>query len=406
MIAARLKRRGSPALSRRIDTVLPQLFEFQVRPRILYGPRSVHEVGFEARKLRAAQAVLVTDQGLVRAGLTGRIEAGLAGSGVTLSGIYDAVPPNSEVRFVDEGAAYARAAGCDVLIALGGGSVLDTAKGMNLLLTEGGALLDYEGAGLLTRPLRPLIAIPTTAGTGSEVTIAAVIRDEAQGLKLEFNSPFLMPDVAILDPELTFSLPPGLTASTGMDALTHAIESYLSTGTQPLSDALAIGAIKLIAANLHRAVQHGSDLEARSSMLLASNMAGIAFSNALLGIVHAMAHPCGGRFGIPHGVANSILLPYGMEYNLPACSARLADLAVALGVDRHGMDDEAAARAGIAAVRRLARDCGLASRLSEVGVPHDGLAQLAADSQGDAMMFTNPLYAGEEDVLALYERAF
>jgi alcohol dehydrogenase class IV len=386
--------------------MLPTLFEFYVRPRILYGPRSVREVGFEAQKLHGTRAVLVTDEVLQRAGLAQRVLDGLAGSGVTLVGTFDAVPPNSEVRVVEEGAAYARAAGCDLLIALGGGSVLDTAKTMNLLLSEGGALLDYEGAGLLTRPLGPLIAIPTTAGTGSEATIAAVIRDEAQGLKLEFNSPYLMPDVAILDPELTLSLPPGLTAATGMDALTHAIESYLSTGTQPLSDALAIGAIKLIAANLRRAVQQGDDLEARGGMLLASNMAGIAFSNSLLGIVHAMAHPCGGRFGVPHGVANSILLPYGMEYNLPTCAGRLAAVSAALGVEANGMDDEAAALAGIVTVRQLAHDCGLPARLSEVGVPSDGLAQMAADSQGDAMMFTSPVYAGEDDVLALYEKAY
>jgi alcohol dehydrogenase class IV len=385
---------------------LPQLFEFQVRPRILYGPRSVREVGFEAQKLHGASAVIVTDPGVRQAGLVQRVVDGLDGSGVAMAGIFDAVPPNSEVQVVERGAAFARAAGCDLLIALGGGSVLDTAKGMNLLLTEGGALLDYEGAGLLTRPLRPLIAIPTTAGTGSEVTLAAVIRDEAQGLKLEFNSPFLMPDVAILDPELTLSLPPGLTAATGMDALTHAVEAIMSTGAQPLSDALAIGAIKLIAANLRPAVQQGKDLEVRGNLLLAASMAGIAFSNSLLGIVHAMAHPCGGRHGVPHGVANSILLPYGMEYNLPACARRLADVAAALGVEVHGSDDETAARAGIAAVRQLALDCGLPTRLSEVGVPHEGLAQMAADSQGDAMMFTNPLCASEEDVLALYERAF
>jgi alcohol dehydrogenase class IV len=385
---------------------LPQLFEFQVRPRILYGPHSVREVGFEAQKLHGTSAVIVTDKVLHQAGLAQRVADGLTGSGVTLAGIFDAVPPNSEVQVVEDGAAFARAAGCDLLIALGGGSVLDTAKGMNLLLTEGGALLDYEGAGLLSRPLRPLIAIPTTAGTGSEVTIAAVIRDEAQGLKLEFNSPYLMPDVAILDPELTLSMPSSLTAATGMDALTHAIEAYVSTGAQPLSDALAIGAIKMIAANLRQAVQHSDDLEARGSMLLAATMAGIAFSNTLLGIVHAMAHPCGGRFGVPHGLANSILLPYGMEFNLPACAPRLADVAVALGIDTRGMDEEAAARAGIAAVRQLAYDCGLPTRLSEVGVPHDGLAQMAADSLGDAMMFTNPLCAGEEDVLDLYERAY
>jgi len=385
---------------------LPQLFEFYVRPRILYGPGSLREIGFEAGKLGCTRAVIVTDKVLHGAGLAQKVIDGLAGSGVTVGGIFDDVPPNSEVQVVERGAAFAAAAGCDLLIALGGGSVMDTAKGMNVLLSEGGSLLDYEGAGLLTRPLRPFIAIPTTAGTGSEVTIAAVIRDEAQGLKLEFNSPFMMPDLSILDPELTVSLPPGLTAATGMDALTHAIESVISTGSQPLSDALATGAIKLIAANLRQAVTQGDDLEARGSMLLAANMAGIAFSNALLGIVHAMAHPCGGRYGVPHGVANSILLPFGMEYNLPACADRLAEVAAALGVDTRGMDAEAAALAGIAAVRQLAADCGLPARLSEVGVPRDGLAQLAADSQGDAMMMTNPLYAGEEEVLALYEAAY
>ncbi len=385
---------------------LPQLFEFQVRPRILYGPASVREIGFEANKLGGTRAFIVTDKVLRQVGLAQRVANGLDGSGVALVGIFDDVPPNSEVQVVEQGAALAREAGCDLLIALGGGSVMDTAKGMNLLLTEGGNLLDYEGAGLLTRPLGPFIAIPTTAGTGSEVTIAAVIRDEAQGLKLEFNSPFMMPDVAILDPELTLSLPPGLTAATGMDALTHAIEAIISLGAQPLSDALAFGAIKLIIANLRQAVHHGDDLEVRGNMLLASNMAGIAFSNSMLGIVHAMAHPCGGRYGVPHGIANSILLPFGMEYNLPACAPLLADVAASLGVDTRDLDDETAARAGIAAVRQLSVDCGLPTRLSEVGVPRDGLAQLAADSQGDAMMFTNPNPAGEEDVLALYERAF
>lgn len=385
---------------------LPQLFEFQVRPRILYGPGSVREVGYEAHKVGATCALIVTDKALRQTGLPQRVVDGLEGSGVTLGGIFDDVPPNSEVQVVEKGADFAREACSDLLIALGGGSVIDTAKAMNVLLTEGGSLLDYEGAGLLTRPLRPFIAIPTTAGTGSEVTLAAVIRDDARGLKLEFSSAFMMPDVAILDPELTLSLPPGITAATGMDALTHCIEAYVSTNSQPLSDALAIGALKMIAANLRQAVHHGEDLEARGNMLLAANMAGMAFSNALLGIVHAMAHPCGGRYGVPHGVANSILLPYGMQYNLSACTSRLAEIAAALGVDTRGMEDDATAVAGIEAVRQLARDCGLPTRLSEVGVPYDGLAQLAEDSQGDAMMITNPLFAGEEDVLALFKAAY
>jgi alcohol dehydrogenase class IV len=387
---------------------LPDFFEFQVRPRVLYGPGVVREVGFEAHKIGGARAVIVTDKVLRQTGLVDRVVEGLAGSGVEMVGIFDEVPPNSEVQVVERGAALARQWACDVLIAVGGGSVIDTAKGMNIVLSEGGSILDYEGAGLLNRPLRPLIAIPTTAGTGSEVTLAAVIKDNARGIKLEFSSPFIPPDVAILDPELTLGLPPGLTASTGMDALTHAIEAYVSPFAEPVSDALGLHAIRMIAANLPLAVRQGDNLEVRGNMLLAASLAGMSFSNALCGIVHAMAHACGGRFSVPHGVANAILLPFGMEFNLEVAAPRLAEVAVALGVDVAGqkMDAESAARAGVAAVRRLGLECGLPSRLGQVGVGRDGFAQMANDALGDAMMISNPRPATEEEIVALYERAF
>jgi alcohol dehydrogenase class IV len=385
---------------------LPALFEFQVRPRVVYGPGTVREVGFEAEKIGGTRALIVTDQVLRGVGMVDRVADGLSGSSVALVGIFDKVPPNSEVQVVERGAALARELGSDILIALGGGSVMDTAKGMNLLLSEGGSLLDYEGAGLLSRPLGPMIAIPTTAGTGSEVTMFALIKNDAQGLKLAFNSPYLMPDVALLDPELTLSLPPGLTAATGMDALTHAIEAYVSLYAEPISDALALHAIRMIAANLHQAVVHGDDLEARGSMLLAANMAGMAFSNALLGIVHAIAHACGGRFGLAHGLANSILLPYGMEFNLGEAAARYAGVAAALGVETSGLNDEAAGRAGIAAVRQLSRDCGLPQRLSQVGVERSGFAQMAQDALGDASLIANPRAPEAEDIVVLYEQAY
>ncbi len=386
---------------------LPDFFEFQVRPRVLYGPGVVREVGFEAQKIGGSRAVIVTDKVLRQTGLVDRVVEGLAGSGVELAGIFDEVPPNSEVRLVDRAAAQARAWGCDVLIAVGGGSVIDTAKGMNIVLSEGGSILDYEGAGMLNRPMGPLVAIPTTAGTGSEITIAAVIKDDARGIKLEFSSPFIPPNVAILDPELTLGLPPGLTASTGMDALTHSIEAYLSPFSEPVSDALGLHAIRMIAANLPLAVHHGDDLEVRGNMLLAASISGMSFSNALCGIVHAMAHACGGRFSVPHGVANAILLPYGMEFNLEVAAPRLAEVAAALGVDVAGqkLDAETAARAGIATVRRLSQDCGLPSRLRDVGVSQDGLAQMAGDALGDAMMISNPRPATEEEITALYEQA-
>ena len=387
---------------------LPDFFEFQVRPRVLYGPGVVREVGFEAQKIGGTRAVIVTDKVLRQTGLVDRVVEGLAGSGVEMVGIFDDVPPNSEVQVVDRGAALARQWDCDILIAVGGGSVIDTAKGMNIVLSEGGSILDYEGAGLLNRPMRPLIAIPTTAGTGSEITIAAVIKDNARGIKLEFSSPFIPPNVAILDPELTLGLPPGLTASTGMDALTHAIEAYVSPYSEPICDALGLHAIRMIAANLPLAVHHGDDLEARGNMLLAAAIAGMSFSNALCGVVHAMAHACGGRFGVPHGVANAILLPFGMEFNLEAAAPRLAEVAAALGVDVLGqkLDAESAARAGIAAVRQLSQDCGLSLRLSQVGVRREGFAEMAGDALGDAMMISNPRPASEEEIVALYERAF
>jgi alcohol dehydrogenase class IV len=384
---------------------LPELFEFLVAARILYGPGTVKETGFEVQKLGGSRVFLVTDRVLEQAGLAERAIRGLDGA-ADLAGVFADVPPNSEVSVVERGAAAALAAGCDLLLAVGGGSVIDTAKAVNLLVCQGGSLLDYEGAGLITHPLLPLIAIPTTAGSGSEVSIGAVIRDEARGLKLELNSRFMAPDVAILDPELTLTMPPGLTAATGLDALTHAVESYLSTNAQPLGDALALAAVRMIAANLRQAVWQGDDLEARANMLLASNMAGIAMNNALLGIVHAMAHPCSGHYGVAHGLVNAILLPYGMEFNLPVAASRLAGIAAALGVDTHGLDTDRAARAGIACVRPLAHDCCLPDRLSQSGVPHSGLAQLAADALGDGMLYTNPRLPSEEDILALYRQAF
>lgn len=385
---------------------LPGLFEFQVRTRILFGQGVVKEIGFEAEKCGGSRAVIVTDKVLRSIGLVDRVVQGLSGSAVTLVGIYDAVPPNSEVQVVERGADLAKALGGDILIAVGGGSVIDTAKGMNILLSLGGSLLDYEGAGIINTPLQPLIAIPTTAGTGSEVSIAAVIKDDARGLKLEFSSPYLMPTVALLDPEMTVSMPPDLTAATGMDALTHAIEAYVSPYAEPISDALALHAIKMIAANLRQAVHNGQDIEARGNMLLAATIAGMSFTNALCGIVHAMAHACGGRFGVPHGVANSILLPYGMEFNLPVTRQRYAHIAAALGVETKGLDEEAAAQAGIAAVRQLSQDCGLPQRLSQVGVDKSGFAQMAQDALGDAMMVSNPRPADAQDIISLFEAAF
>jgi alcohol dehydrogenase class IV len=385
---------------------LPELFEYQTRTRVVYGPGIVKDIGFEASKLGGTKAIIVTDRVLRSIGLVDRVVRGLEESGVALAGIYDDVPPNSEVGVVEMGAQYARGQGCDVLIAVGGGSVIDTAKGMAVLLTLGGSLLDYQGVGVVTQPLLPLIAMPTTAGTGSEVTLAAVIKDDASGLKLEFNSPYMMPNVAVLDPEMTITLPPMLTAATGMDALTHAIEAYVSNQAEPITDALGIHAIGMIAQALPAAVKNGGDLEARGEMLLAACIAGLSFSNALCGIVHAMAHACGGRYGVPHGVANSILLPYGMEFNLDSCPERFADIAVAMSAATKRASVQRAARLSVAAVRKLSADIGLPRRLRDVGVKADGIPQLAEDALADAMMISNPRPAELPDVIHLLQQAY
>jgi alcohol dehydrogenase class IV len=385
---------------------LPDVFEFQLRTRIVFGQGLVKDVGFEAGKLKGTRAFVVTDKVVRKLGLLQRVLDGFADSGVAVVGVFDDVPPNSEVAVVERGATAARATGCDLLVALGGGSVMDTAKAMNMLLVEGGALLDWQGTGLLSRPLLPVIAIPTTAGTGSEVTIAAVIRDQAQGLKLEFNSPYMMPDVALLDPELTLGLPPALTASTGIDALTHAIEGYVSLYAEPVSDALCLHAIRLVTRYLPRAVDDGDDIEARGYMLLAATIAGGGFSNALCGVVHALAHACGGRYGVPHGVANGILLAHGMAFNLEAASDRFGDIAGAMGLPVHGMTAEGAAQAAIDAAASLRQRIGLPNGLREVGVPREGFVQLAEDALGDAMMISNPRSATQVELVHVLEKAY
>ncbi|HEU5089638.1 MAG TPA: iron-containing alcohol dehydrogenase, partial [Roseiflexaceae bacterium] len=307
-----------------------------------------------------------------------------------------------------QGAALARQAGADVLIAIGGGSPIDTAKAMRILLSEGGTLLEHQGYNLLTRALLPMVAIPTTAGTGSEVTTWAVIRDEQTGVKLTFSSMFLGPDLAILDPELTLGLPSRLTAATGMDALTHAIESFVGTNSNPITDTLALQAIDMISNNLRAATHSGSDPEARGQMLVASCVAGIAFSSGggSLGIVHALAHAIGGLYEVHHGTANSILLPHGMRFNSDTVPNRFARIARYMGVNSGGRPENDVIADGIFAVEALAVDCDLPSRLRDVGVPRDNFEQIVEMALTDPAMYTNPRQPSREDALGVLEAAW
>jgi alcohol dehydrogenase class IV len=382
-------------------------FEFQLRPRVLYKAGLVDDIGPEIAYLGAQRALIVADAGTASAGLLDRVRAGLERS-TTIAGIFTDVPHNSSVAAVTRGAEVARECAADLIVAVGGGSPIDTAKAMRILLTEGGRLQDYEGYNLLTRPLTPMIAIPTTAGTGSEVTTWAVIRDEGTRRKLAFSSIQLAPDLAILDPEMTLSLPPNLTAATGIDALVHAIESFVGTSANPISDSLALQAIDMISNNLRDATYEGSDIEPRGQMLIAACIAGIAFSGGggSLGIVHALAHAIGGAFEIHHGTANAILLPYGMQFNSVAVPNRFARIARAMGVNSGGRPEQDVIAEGIDAVRLLTVDCGLPTRLRDVGVPEDALPMIAETALGDAALFTNPRPASYEDALEIARSAW
>lgn len=384
---------------------MQEFFAFNLLPRVLYKAGLVAEMGQEIQRLGGTRALIITDAGVVREGLLASVQHGLAGS-VDVVGVYDQVPANSSVAVVESCAAHARELGADLIIAVGGGSPIDTAKCVRMLLTLGGRLLDYQGYNILTDRLVPMAALPTTAGTGSEVTPFAVIRDEDQNLKITFGSPFLAPDLALLDPMMTRSLPPTLTAATGMDALTHAIETFVSSDNNPISDSLALHAIDMIGTHLRDATYSGNEIEARGQMLLASCMAGIAFSNSFLGVVHAMAHAVGGMFAVHHGIANAILLPYGMRFNSILLPNRYGRIARALGVNAGGRSEMEVVDDGIAAVRTLAQDCGLPNRLRDVGVTEESLPALAEAAISDAAIFSNPRSVSEEELLALFTEAW
>ena len=385
---------------------LPEYFQFQCRTKVIFGVGTINEVPDEIKALDSKRALIVTDKVVRNLDFFKKIVNILKSLDIKLVSIFDEVPVNSEIEIVNKGYKLAKEKNIDILIAVGGGSVIDTAKGMNILLTEGGDLLeDHQGVYLLKRPLKNLIAIPTTAGTGSEVTFAAVIKDSNQKLKISFISPYLAPNTAILDPEVTISCPPKLTASTGMDALSHAIESIHSLQNEPISDALALNAIRLINENLREAINNGENIEVRGNMLIAANMAGLAFTNALVGVVHAMVHALGGYCDVPHGIANSIMLPYGMEYNLEYCK-RYALVAEAFGIDIKSLSGKEAGKKAIDAVWQLTKDCSMPQKLREVGVKIEDLSKVAENAMCDGSIYNNPREAKVEEIEELLGKAY
>jgi alcohol dehydrogenase class IV len=379
-------------------------YQYTSPTRVIAGRGLIEGAGFEFTKEGAARVLVVTDAVIRGTGLVERVEEGIADGGLEVAGVFDEVPQDSSTHVVERCAELARERGADSFLAVGGGSVMDTAKAANVIFTHGGAPRDWEGFYVLPRdgdgmgrplPLAPLACIPTTAGTGSEVSFAAVVKDPEEGLKIEIGDFPVFPRLAILDPRSTETLPPPVAAATGMDALTHAIEGYVSTEWNPHGDAHALHALRLIRDNLERAVD--GEEEARGNMLVAAAMAIVPTGSGALGATHSMSHPCGGRYGVPHGVANAINLPHVIRWNAegsPAIASRYRDVAEVLAVD-----DLAGHVSGLRA------SLGLPGRLSEVGVPEAGIPELVQDAMGDACTLVNPRELAEEDFAALYRAA-
>jgi aldehyde dehydrogenase (NAD+) len=372
--------------------------------KIVFGIGAARDVGMEMIGLGCGRALVVTDPGVMKAGL---VEGVLKALGDRCVGVWSEVPQDTGMGIVNRAAAFAREKGADCVVSVGGGSVIDTGKGICILLKEGGGLENFEGIQLLTRPQTPHIVIPTTAGTGSEVTNMAVILDERKGQKIFIVENFNMPRIAILDPKMTQMLPPLLTVSTGMDAMTHAAESLHSLQREPLADGLAMQAIRLLHRYLPVCALKGADLAARGQVQLAATMAGWAFSNVLVGLVHAMAHSLGAIARVPHGIANGILLPHVMAFNRDDAAEGYGMVAEALGVREKGMDDREAAGAATAEMHTFLRRIGHPVRLSEVGVTEEDVQKAAEMSLSDGAIVNNPrMVLDEEEVLAVYRAAF
>lgn len=381
------------------------------RSRVLYAPGVRKELAFELSQSGARNVVVFTDKGLLKAGIADKIIEQISGSDLRLAGVFDNISQDARIENINDGAEYYRSCGADSMVVVGGGSVMDTAKAVNILIGSG--MDDFmplaEQAGLWddAKPLPPHIAFPTTAGTGCEVTNALVVLDVGAKAKLSVTHPFCNSDLAMLDPELTVSLPPKITAFTGMDALTHAIEGVTSIGSEPISDALGLHAIRLISTFLPIAVEQPENIEARGNMLIAATMAAMCFCNTMTGATHATAHALGGIYGIPHGMANAIMLPLVMEFNLEENPLRYAMIADAFGMEVDSHDPAVTALSAVQAVKELKESIGLNETLKDFGLKPDtdcldALVDLAA---GDGQISYNPRYVEESDLYELFKKA-
>lgn len=371
----------------------------------IMGSGCLDEAMVAIRNYAFRKALIVTDGGLAKAGVATMVAEKLAMQDID-SVIFDGAKPNPSIANVEAGLALLQASDCDFIVSLGGGSPHDCAKGIALCATNGGHIRDYEGVDQSAKPQLPLVAINTTAGTASEMTRFCIITDESRHVKMAIVDRNVTPLLSVNDPQLMVAMPKGLTAATGMDALTHAIEAYVSTAANPITDACALKAMSLISNNLRLAVRDGSDLAARENMAYAQFLAGMAFNNASLGFVHAMAHQLGGFYDLPHGVCNAVLLPHVQAFNAQVCAERLRDVAHAMGAEIRGFSAEQGAQAAISAIRSLARDVEIPGGLRELGAKLSDIPLLAANALKDACGLTNPRAADQRQIEEIFRNAF
>ena len=375
-------------------------FSYHIPTAIEFGWGSLARLPSLVKGLGGTRVFLVGDPGVAKAGLVDRVISTLSDAGVPAVAFTD-VESDPDVRSVDKGVQVAKSEGCDAVVGIGGGSALDTAKAIGLMLTNPGNIRDYVGLGKVEQAGAPVIAIPTTAGTGSELTVWSVLSDKEKKVKISVGSVLNCPRIALLDPELTISLPPTVTAATGMDALTHALESYVNTATQPISEAMSDQAMTLIARSLSKAVADGSDVEARGDMLLASTIAAMAFNSTRLGLVHAFAMPLGAKFGIPHGLVNAIMLPEVMRFNHLANPRKFARIAEIFGEKTAGLSVEEAAALSVSAIEKLKLDVGITAKLSNFGVTEGRFDEIVDEAMLSGNVPVNPRQPTKDDMKAL-----
>lgn len=370
----------------------------------LFGANVLSELADRVKSLGGNKPLVVTDKGMTELGYTKQVTDLLEQAGIAYA-VFDETVPNPTDKNVEQGVAAYQQGQCDMLISLGGGSAHDCCKGVGLVVSNGGAIADYEGVDQLKNSLPPYVAINTTAGTASELTRFTIITNTTNHVKMAIVDWRVTPDLAINDPLLMMKMPPSLTAATGMDALTHAVEAYVSTDANPVTDACALQAIRLIARYLRVAVARGDDLEARDRMAYAQYLAGMAFNNAGLGHVHAMSHQLGGMYNLPHGVCNALLLPHVCEANLMAAQERYADIAEALGENIYALPLREAAQMAVVAIRSLSVDVGIPSNLTELGVQDKDIDAMVEHAQQDVCALTNPRRLNDKEVAAIFRAA-